>query len=136
LIYTGIGVFKKVLSSKVYNNFLCLHITKTILCSSYFSSLDAHVNYAEKLLQYFVSNFKEIYGEHHVSHNVHNLLHIVDDVRHFSPLYRFSCFKFENFNQQIKINKNDTQARKAITTNIQKNPCWKIFHVVSIDQMD
>lgn len=80
----------------------CLHIATTILCSSYFSSLDSHLNYAEELLQYFVSNFKEIYGEHHISLNVHNLLHIVDDVRHFGPLDRFSCFKFENFNQQIK----------------------------------
>lgn len=31
-----------------------------------------------------------------VTHNVHNLLHIVEDVRKFGPLDKFGAFRFEN----------------------------------------
>lgn len=43
-----------------------------------------------------------LYGEHYVSHNVHNLLHICDDVKRFDPLYMFDAFPFENYMQVLK----------------------------------
>lgn len=37
-----------------------------------------------------------------MSHNVHNLLHICDDVNHFGPLDMLSAFPFENHMQVLK----------------------------------
>lgn len=58
--------------------------------------------YANSLLLYFVSNYGSIYGEEYVSHNVHNLLHLSNDVQSFGSLDNFSCFKYENYMQKVK----------------------------------
>lgn len=58
--------------------------------------------YANSLLLWFVSNYGKMYGNEYLSHNVHNLLHLADDVRIFGCLNNFSCFKFENHMQKIK----------------------------------
>jgi len=63
---------------------------------------ESQLDYAQKLLQHFVSTFKIIYGEHHISHNIHGLLHIVNDVKQFGCLDNFSCFPFENYMQNLK----------------------------------
>ncbi|KAF4527066.1 hypothetical protein B566_EDAN013511 [Ephemera danica] len=39
-----------------------------------------------------------LYGEEHVSINVHALCHLCDDVRRFGPIDRFSAFPYENEN--------------------------------------
>lgn len=54
------------------------------------------------LLNYFVKCFEYIYGTHFISHNVHGLLHIVDDYRNFGALDSCSCFPFENYMQILK----------------------------------
>lgn len=102
LLYIGPAVFKNILSPEVYNNFLTLHFAISILVSKKLCSYECHLVYSQKLLQHFVSTFKVIYGEHHVSHNIHGLLHIVDDVRNFGCLDTFSTFAFENYMQKLK----------------------------------
>lgn len=59
-------------------------------------------DYANSLLMYFVSNYENIYGEEYLSYNVHNLIHLVNDVHRFGSLDNFSCFKYENYMQKIK----------------------------------
>lgn len=61
-----------------------------------------YLDYAQQLLNHFVENFKILYSEHKVSHNVHNLIHMPDDVKNFNVLDSFSAFKFENFMQYLK----------------------------------
>lgn len=100
LLYTGIIVMKPVLSTNYYNHFLSLCVAIRILtdqqlCISFNS-------YANSLLLYFVSNYKTLYGEEYMSHNVHNLLHLSNDVQTFGALDNFSCFKYENHMQIIK----------------------------------
>lgn len=56
-----------------------------------------NINYAEKLLQHFAESFEKFYGKEYVSHNVHNLLHLSNEVRKFGPLDSFSSFRFETF---------------------------------------
>lgn len=58
--------------------------------------------YAEKLLNHFVVSFQILYGVHHMSHNVHGLLHLAADVKLHGPLDYFSAFKFENHMKQLK----------------------------------
>ncbi|KAJ8673372.1 hypothetical protein QAD02_004634 [Eretmocerus hayati] len=51
----------------------------------------------KKLLQKFVADFALLFGDYFVTFNVHNLLHLVDDVRLYGLLESFSAFRFENF---------------------------------------
>lgn len=102
LLYTGPVVLKDILDKNIYTNFLTLHVAIRILTSSEYSKQTLYVNYAEELLLHFVQSFQIIYGKSKVSHNVHNLLHICDDVRKFGNLDEFSAFRFESFMSTIK----------------------------------
>lgn len=86
-------ILKDVLDPDIYNNFLYLHIGTVICITDYHRDL---VDVAEKLFSKFVDSFIDIYGKKYVSHNIHNLKHIVDDVRRFGALDNFSSFPFEN----------------------------------------
>lgn len=98
LLYTGILVLKRNVTHDRYINFLTFHVALTILsCSKYFHLID----YASELLKYFVESFKKLYGAQNMSHNVHNLLHLVDDVKNHGPIDQFSAFPFENFLQSV-----------------------------------
>ncbi|KAB0792677.1 hypothetical protein PPYR_14636 [Photinus pyralis] len=100
LLYTGPVLLKDIVSRDMYLNFLCLHVAVTILSTKRYIAVD--LDYARSLLVYFVQTYVTLYGKQHVSHNVHNLLHIVDDVARFGPLHNFSAFPFENYMQKIK----------------------------------
>lgn len=100
LLYTGIVVMKSVLPTNCYDHFLSLSVAIRILTDQ---QLCVPFNgYANSLLVYFVSNYGNIYGDEYLSHNVHNLIHLSNDVRIFRSLDNFSCFKFENNMQKIK----------------------------------
>ena len=75
-------MLRKVLAEDVYINFLTLHVA---LCILFSKQLNTFSNYANELLQHFVSNFARIYGEEHISHNVHCLLHLSEDVEKMEP---------------------------------------------------
>jgi len=58
-------------------------------------------------MKYFVDTFEILYGKEFISYNVHGLLHIADDARHFGSLDTFSAFRFENhLGKLIKLLKN------------------------------
>jgi len=102
LLYTGPVVLKNILIIDKYENFLTLHVAITLLSSENFVRDENNLNYAEKLLVYFVETFISIYGQHNSSHNIHNLLHLTNDVRKLGPLESFSAFRFENYMQTLK----------------------------------
>lgn len=95
LFYTGPIALLNNTNADCYKHFLSLHVACTILSQS--QSLSDSLDYAEELLVYFVTTFKVLYGAKNMSHNIHNLLHLVDDVRTFGVLDNFSAFPFENF---------------------------------------
>ncbi|XP_029162883.1 uncharacterized protein LOC114934364 [Nylanderia fulva] len=100
LLYTGIVVMKSTISSIYYNHFLCLSVAIRILIDP---QLCVTFNdYANSLLLHFVSNYGNIYGDQYLSYNVHNLIHLANDVNMFGSLDNFSCFKYENNMQKIK----------------------------------
>ncbi|XP_070529838.1 uncharacterized protein [Cardiocondyla obscurior] len=100
LFYTGIVIMKSILSPLYYNHFLCLSVAIRILIDP---QLCVTFNdYAKLLLLHFVSNYGNMYGYEYISYNVHNLIHLADDVLIFGSLDNFSCFKFENYMQKIK----------------------------------
>lgn len=63
---------------------------------------EEYFDYAKSLIQHFVGLFAQIYGKSYMSHNVHIILHLADDVKKFGPLNSFSAFPFESFIQPLK----------------------------------
>jgi len=100
LLYSGPIVLQGMLNEDCYSHFMCLHICFRILLTSNIESELIH--FCEKLLIYFVDKFGKLYGKHFISHNVHGLLHIVDDYAQYGALDNCSCFPFENFLQFLK----------------------------------
>lgn len=100
LLYTGMIIMKSKLSPTCYNHFLALCVAIRILADPQLCII--FNDYANSLLLWFVSNYGAIYGEKYLSHNVHNLLHLANDVHTFGCLDNFSCFKYENHMQIIK----------------------------------
>lgn len=54
------------------------------------------IKYSHSLLKKLIYQFQNLYGKCFVSHNIHNLMHLANDVKKFGPLDIFSAFKFEN----------------------------------------
>lgn len=100
LLYTGPIVLRKILPENMYNHFMTLHVLIRILCD-----VEQHRNkldYATQLAKHFITSFATIYGVHHLTHNVHGIIHLVEDARLYGSIEKFSAFKFENFMQTLK----------------------------------
>lgn len=118
LLYIGPVALKPYLKKNLYNHFLTLHVAIRILCSLMFQNL---IDYAQELLQYFVSSFALLYGTYNISYNVHGLIHLVQDVKKFGPLDCFSSFKYENYLQMLKklLKKHDKPLEQVIRRYIE-----------------
>ncbi len=94
LKYTCPVVFRNRLSQERYEHMLTLHVAVKILSSERFCyTFNA---YAKDLLQVFVENGARLYGKSFITYNIHNLVHVADDVMMFGPLNSFSAYVFEN----------------------------------------
>lgn len=102
LLFTWPIILDKFLPKDVMLIFLALHIAIKILTSVCYVNDPAYLSFAAGLLDYFVETFELIYGKNHVSHNVHNLLHLTNDVKNYGILDNFSTFRFEIFMFQLK----------------------------------
>lgn len=117
LLYLGPVVMHGVLNDDCYQHFICLHVSLRILLTPNIN-LEL-VNFSEKLLVYFVDKFEKLYGKHFISHNVHGLLHIVDDYKKFGVLDNSSCFPFENYMKCLKkmVRKHEKPLEQVIKRN-------------------
>lgn len=95
-------MLQSILKKHIYVHFLSLHIALSIRVSPSLIEEECYIKYSEDLLKYFVENFQILYGVQCMSHNIHNLLHLCDEIRKFGFLDNFSAFLFENFMIQIK----------------------------------
>lgn len=99
LYYHSIIILKYLLNSDAYFHFLHLYCAITI-CSN-----EKHFKFlriAERMLQYFIEHFKIFYGKDYITSNIHNLTHVVDEVRRFGILHSFNAYPFENRLHTIK----------------------------------
>ena len=105
LLYTGMSVLKDVVTKEVYQHFLCLSVSISVLL--YFKPDDPtyleKFRFAKGLLKWYVDSSSHIYGQTFVSYNVHNLIHLHQDVASQQcGLEMLSAFPFENFLHRIK----------------------------------
>lgn len=100
LLYFSIVLLKKHLLEEEYNNFLRLY------CATRICYIDVYKPFIEIARKWFVNYIEgciSLYGEHSISSNVHNLAHVVDDVKEFGCLQDISTYPFENLLQFIKL---------------------------------
>ncbi|XP_029676934.1 uncharacterized protein LOC115243823 [Formica exsecta] len=100
LLYVGPVILQNYLPQNYLLHFNSLHCAIRILCHE--SDCINNNEYAKDLLVYFVETSKILYGKDFIISNVHNLIHISDDVIKFGHLDSFSSFTFENFLYEIK----------------------------------
>lgn len=95
LLYVGMTILKPVLSSDEYKHFLLLCCAVTICsCKVY----EASIPLASKLFERYVQMYIEIYESDTISSNVHNLIHITEDMMSLkiNNLMDLSTYKYEN----------------------------------------
>lgn len=83
----------------LYIHFLVLHVAVRMLSAATYAR---HVAYSEKLLKFFVKKFGELYGVNKVSYNVHNLVHLIDDIKNNGKIGNFTAYAFESCMQPLK----------------------------------
>lgn len=93
LLYIGVVVLRGIIDDEIYTNFLTLHCAVTICLSNRHTEM---ITVAEELFKGFANSYIKLYGESNVSYNVHNIIHIIDDVKRFGNLENFSAFAFES----------------------------------------
>jgi len=102
-LYTGPVVLKSVLPPRLYKHFLTLSIAMSIHLIQDDAKCLLYIDYAAKLLHHFVFNCDILYGETFLVYNIHSLLHLADDARHFKTnLDNVSAFPFENYLKTLK----------------------------------
>lgn len=95
LLYIGPIIFKNVLSENKYRHFLLLYVA----CRIFNDDLNAvrYAEYAQDQLRLFFNLLPSEYGEDALVLNMHNLIHVPDDVNHFQvSLSEISAFWGEN----------------------------------------
>lgn len=104
LLYSGMVIFKDVLDNRIYTHFLklCLAV-RLCYCKTYVKQKNC-LSLARKLFSEFCTNYVTIYGEDSIVSNIHNVIHIVDDVEYCGPLNDVSTYPFENYLREIKSN--------------------------------
>ena len=103
LLYTGIVVFKGILSAEMYTHFLSLRLGVSVFLNSIDEERNRSISWARELLNYFLTKAFEFYGSTFNVYNVHSVTHIADDVENYNcTLDDLSCFRFENFLHCLK----------------------------------
>jgi len=103
LLYTGPVILHGVVDPDLYHHFLCLTVGMSILLSADRERRNHFLPYAADLLNHFVINSAEVYGDKFTVYNVHHIKHLHEDVAHFDcSLNEISAFPFENHLKTIK----------------------------------
>lgn len=100
LLYAGIVVLKKFLSSSAYVHFVTLFAATTICTTKFHRHL---LPLAHQLFNDFIEDYGDLYGREHIVSNIHNLCHVVDDVKRFGELPKIGTYPYENKLRIIKL---------------------------------
>ena len=90
LLFYGAPTLYGILSEDVFQHYLLLVNATHLLLKQSISESD--LCEAEQLLFSFCSSFPAIYVARFTTMNIHQLLHLADDVRDLGQLFTHSCF--------------------------------------------
>ncbi|XP_055682561.1 uncharacterized protein LOC129789619 [Lutzomyia longipalpis] len=94
LLYLGIVILKDFLKPNVYYHFSLLFCAYSIYSARYYQK---YRDIAHELIEEYVKSYSYFYGPSSVVSNVHNLIHVIDDVRLFGELENISTYPFESY---------------------------------------
>lgn len=97
LNYIGIVVLRPFLNEEHYTNFVRLFCATVICSTDYYQRF---LPVAKVLFNDFVTKYYELFGS--VTSNIHNLLHVVEEVESKGSLPSISTYPFENHLYQVK----------------------------------
>lgn len=100
LLAYSIPILHDVMSGEFLSHHILLISAVTTLMSTSISV--EMLQSARSYLSKYVEAFETLYGEEHMSCNLHQLLHLAETVEQFGPLFVTSCFAFENLNGILK----------------------------------
>lgn len=100
LLYISPVAYERFLSKERYDHLMILHVAIKILVNR--EMCKVYADYAESLLKLYVPMCADLYGPEFISFNVHNLIHLPNDVRKHGCLDDNSSFPFENKLQKLK----------------------------------
>lgn len=84
----------------VYKHFLLLFVAIRLLACP--ATCIENADFADELLQQFIAEYPHVYDPTELVFNVHAVLHLVECVRQYGPLYNFSAYRFENYMREIR----------------------------------
>lgn len=95
LMYVGVTALRPALRPDEYEHFLTLFCACTIVSCSFYKH---YIPLAEKMFRNFVQKYILLYGAHSVTSNVHNLVHICEDLvgNNMYSIDQTSTYKYEN----------------------------------------
>lgn len=98
MLYYSIPVLYGLLPlGNIYFHHYAIFVHAIYICLKDAISME-EVKKAESMLFSFCKNFSALYKERFLTLNVHQLLHLADDIRELGPLHTQSCFSFEDKN--------------------------------------
>lgn len=100
-LYYGPYVFQKYIKQQEFRDLFMIYSTLfRILCHP---TLSIQKNeYCYEMAETFLHNAQTLFGKEFITLNVHNIIHLVEDVSRLGCVDNFSCFRFENFMRFIK----------------------------------
>lgn len=99
LLFYGLPLLKDVIDEERWLHYSLFVSAIFILLQDGITEND--LKKAEKMIEEFCRRFEELYDICFMTLNVHQLLHLVENVRNFGPLYTHSCFPFEDKNGKL-----------------------------------
>ncbi|XP_065892432.1 uncharacterized protein [Dysidea avara] len=99
LLHYSTAVLYGVLPEDYYQHHLLLVEASYLLLQRCITERDIQQSF--ELLKHYCFLFAALYGERHMTINIHNLLHIPNVVKNMGPLWAHSCFPFESANGEL-----------------------------------
>lgn len=103
LLYLGIIALKDIVHIDEYNHFVQLSCAVILLSSKVYECVVHNTVLIDSLLEAYIEKYIELYGEQSISSNVHNLVHVKDDVIRLGDLNSISTYPFENALRMMKL---------------------------------
>jgi hypothetical protein len=99
LFFYSVPVLFGLLEHQVFQHYLLLVEAVYILNLDSISAED--LTHCEELLIKFNCTYSGVYGDNHMSANLHQMLHLHNTVKQLGPLWVYSCFSFESMNGKL-----------------------------------
>jgi hypothetical protein len=99
ILFYALIVFKDIMDQEYYDNLVNLVIPLEILLSNSIrrDALDS----VDGMLNEFVKELSNLYGEDIMVSGFHELLHLVECTKQFGPFNSTNCFQFEELNRKV-----------------------------------